>query len=517
MSNSRPDCQQIKHWSLAAHAVCHQACVTCRAVHNLTLGASEGLESILLPDIIRQVPTFRDFLPSQSKKAVLSCSRQCHGLMHDFTTAIMVNTLDDLKAISSSAWPSLGLVVIKHFTRDPAAKDAIAQCKLQVMAVFGLRNTEDNYIALILKPSTDQQCQDLAFKRQLESLSRILQSPYTPPGVTSGQVIFPGRTFSSWHLGMFAFDLKQSQLDSASLTQLFSLSWPRLMHLDLSHTTLDAAAVASLAKGSWPQLARVSLSCSILSTTGFAQLAQRLWPRLRYLELASASTAPPDTLLAAVISAWPNIRLLNLDGVQFGAEFAQALAKTHSHIDSLHLRSVSLDRETLSGFKLASWPLTCLHLHNSTIGADAVAALALALCSFPKLHSLYLTHNQLDEAAAQQLTRGRWPQLQHLDVSYNALDNRAMEALAKGQWPKLTMLQLQGNTIDAVGVSLLVKGHWPKLCNLRLDYTAVSAATWALLGLVPEILEEHTVFGVPRSYENSLIWPELSRVTFGAQ
>lgn len=482
----------------------HQVCVTCREVHNLTLGASEGLEPILLPDIIRQVPTFRDFLPSQSKKAVLSCSRQCHGLMHDFTTAIMVNTLDDLKAISSSAWPSLGLVVIKHFSMDPAAKDAIAQCKLQVMAVFGLRNTEGR-IALILKPSTDQQCQHLDFKRQLESLSRILQR--------SGQ--YPWVQFSSWHLGIFTFDLKQSELDSASLTQLFSLSWPRLMHLDLSHTALDAAAVASLAKGSWPQLARVSLSCSILSTAGFAQLAQRLWfwPRLRYLELV-APTAPPGTLLAAVVAAWPNIRLLSLDGVQFGAEFAQALAKTHSHIDSFHLRSVSLDRETLSGFKLVSWPLTGLHLHNSTIGADAVAA--LALCSFPKLRSLYLTHNQLDEGAAQQLTRGRWPQLQHLDVSYNALGNRAMEALANGQWPNLAKLHLQGNTVDAVGVSLLVEGHWPKLYELRLHYTAVSAATWALLALDPEFQADQYYFGgVPRSFESSLIWPELHTVKFG--
>ena len=90
-----------------------------------------------------------------------------------------------------------------------------------------------------------------------------------------------------------------------------------------------------------------------------------------------------------------------------------------------------------------------------------------------------------------------------------------MRALASGQWPKLINLQLQGNLIDAVGVALLVKGHWPKLFELRLDYAAVSAATWALLGLDPAFVAQMYCCQVPRPSEGSLIWLKLRRVTFG--
>lgn len=99
---------------------------------------SEGSELDLLADIIHQVPSVRDFWLCEDKTAVLSCSRQCRHVMHKFTTAIMLNTLDDLGAICSKTWPSLGIVVIKKQTLNTDSRHAMARCKLQLLALFAV-------------------------------------------------------------------------------------------------------------------------------------------------------------------------------------------------------------------------------------------------------------------------------------------------------------------------------------------------------------------------------------------
>ena len=152
--------------------------------------------------------------------------------------------------------------------------------------------------------------------------------------------------------------MRQSQLNSDSLAQLFSMHWPRLECLALSHTTLDPAAVVALAKGNWPRLSSLSLNYSTLKTTAVAQLSQGFLPGMRYLRLTGASFAFPDTKLAAFIAAWPMIDTLSLQRMKFGSEFGVALPRTHSHLSRLCLHSVSRDAERLSGFTLASWSLT---------------------------------------------------------------------------------------------------------------------------------------------------------------
>ena len=487
----------------------HQACVSCREVNQLSLGGSQGSEPNLLADMMCQIPLLRDILPSKSKKAVLSCSRQCHSLMHNLTTALMVNRLDDLKAISSSAWPSLGIVVIKKQELNSAAKDAIAQCKLQVLAVFSLYEWKDaDYVALMLKPSTYQQCHNLGTKSLLLSLSRIMHT--ASPG--------SWEDYKPWGMPWLRrFALRQSQLDSGSLTQLLSMFWPRLESLDLSHATLDAAAAAALGQGHWPRLKTVFLNCSLLN---IAPLCLRLRPGVKQLHLRGSSSAVPDTRLSAFVAAWSGISFLSLQGVQCGAKFGEWLARTLSGLDTLHLQSVSLDAQKLSGFMLVSWAVKHLNLSKNELGAEAMAV--LALCSFSELCDLDLSHNQLDETAAQHLTTGRWPQLGHLDVSYNDLDNRALTALAEGQWPQLRSLRLQGNSIksiDAVGVATLVNA-WPSLNDLQLDHGIVGATTWALLDLAPASLGRCDPYlVVPRMVElydpETLIWNSMRSVAFG--
>ena len=489
-----------------------QNCVSCREVQNLTVKAIEGAEPDWLADIISQVPSVIDFLPCVSKKAVLSCSRQCRSLMHNCVTAIMLNKLYDLGGISSSTWPSLDVVVIKQQMTDLVARDAIAWSKLQVLAVFGLDYLLDlDYMVLILKPSTHQQCLDVGIKRQLETLSRFMHAIRCWKGML-------GEYRPCQLQFLETITLRQSQLGSASLTQLFSFTWRHLYKLDLSDSDLNAAAVDALAKGKWPRLRTICLNCSILNTIGIAQLTQRLEPQLTHLILRGAPSAFPDASLAAFVAALPRITHLTLQGVQLGFELSEALARTHSHLRGLHLRSAPLDAMKLSGLTLAAWRLTELSLRNSGLGADAMAV--LALCRFPRLYGLCLSHNQLDQAAAQQVVTGRWPELQNLDVSCNALDNRAMEALGKGQWPQLYWLHLQGNFIDAVGVAELVKGLWPELRHLQLDHTAMSAETCALLALDPTLITHHEDhYEVPRllkcASQKSLIWEDMSHVAFG--
>ena len=113
--------------------------------------------------------------------------------MHNLTTAVMIDTPVELAAISNSIWPNLGIVVIKQQMTDSEAGATLAQCKLQVLAFFDLLSVEHVYAALILKPSTDQQRLDLAFQRQLESLSRVMHASR------------PRGTYSPWNLGMYKF------------------------------------------------------------------------------------------------------------------------------------------------------------------------------------------------------------------------------------------------------------------------------------------------------------------------
>ena len=324
-----------------------------------------------------------------------------------------------------------------------------------------------------------------------------------------------------WHLEMLTkLVLRQSQLDSGSLQQLFSMHCPNLGYLDLSQTVLDAAAVRALAKGNWPRLTSIFLNCSVLNTTAVAQLNEGLWPRLRYNQLTGKGSlhVVPHAVLAAFVAAWPDTRHLYLYGLQVSAELISTLTRACVCLEILGLYSISVNTEKLSGYMVTPFKrLIRLDLEHSELGADAIAV--LALCSFPTLWDLNLSHNQLDQASMQQLITGKWPELSHLNASFNALDNRAMETLAEGQWAELAKLELQGNAIDAVGVALVMKGHWPVLYELQLGYIAVSAATWMLLSLDPAFLvhpEGH--YSVPRLLEDvseeSLIWPYMGYVTF---
>lgn len=109
----------------------------------------------------------------------MGCSRQCRSLMHNLATGLMISTYDDLEAISSCAWPSLGVVVINNQSTDSVARGAaaVAECKLHVLAVLTWYEIfVDGYVVLILKPTTDQQYPNLGIKRQLVSLCKMLHS-----------------------------------------------------------------------------------------------------------------------------------------------------------------------------------------------------------------------------------------------------------------------------------------------------------------------------------------------------
>ena len=150
----------------------HQTDMLCREVQQLTPSLKSIVEPDVHADITCRVPSVSHLLSRKSKSAVRSCSKQCHSPMQHLSIAVMVSTLDDFTAISSSPWSSLGVVVNKKQSCTLAARDTVAQRKQQILVVFGLHNMyDDDHVVLTLKPTTDQYCQVVGITRQVESLA----------------------------------------------------------------------------------------------------------------------------------------------------------------------------------------------------------------------------------------------------------------------------------------------------------------------------------------------------------
>lgn len=211
---------------------------------------------------------------------------------------------------------------------------------------------------------------------------------------------------------------------------------------------------------------------------------------------------------------------MSLNHVQLEDTGAHAVAQLHRHLTHIHLCSTELTVSGMSQLFMMPWPyLQVLFLRDNTLGADAIAVLALAC--LPSLAILDLARNKLD--AALQLVRGSFPCLHDLCLNHNNFNNASMTVLAKGCWPALLQLSLADNYINARGVERLMQGNWPELCALALDKKAVSSATWGHLDLalneLPNMGEVPQYLAVDRSAVLPLqpvIWPKLVRVAFGS-
>lgn len=103
------------------------------------------------------------------------------------------------------------------------------------------------------------------------------------------------------------------------------------------------------------------------------------------------------------------------------------------------------------------------------------------------LRTLRLTHNQLDEAAIQQLVQGKWLQLQHLDLSDNILTDAAIEHLVKGNWP----LSVKRNCVTFRGLLRLPAAQWPCTESLVVTTEHQQPAT-RLLSLASVVIQFDT-------------------------
>lgn len=69
----------------------------------------------------------------------------------------------------------------------------------------------------------------------------------------------------------------------------------------------------------------------------------------------------------------------------------------------------------------------------------------------------------------QQLVHGEWPKLQSLDLSDNILNDAAIGHLVKGKWPQLEHLWVTWNCVTLAGLLSLPAAQWP--CTKSLVIT----------------------------------------------
>lgn len=113
------------------------------------------------------------------------------------------------------------------------------------------------------------------------------------------------------HQYLRSLDLSSCSIGTAAMSQLCSVSWPRLQCLTLSDNGLTADAMSSLAAIDLPDLTKLSLRHNQLDTAAAACLASGAWPKLEYLNLNENDLE--DTAMAMLAKGeWPTLRCLML-------------------------------------------------------------------------------------------------------------------------------------------------------------------------------------------------------------
>lgn len=262
------------------------------------------------------------------------------------------------------------------------------------------------------------------------------------------------------------------RLSTEVIEHLVHLDLQFLKDLTISDSNLSLAAVQQLAQGAWPQLESLDLRNNLIDEVAMSALILGNCCFLRSLTLDKNCLLSPAAITCiSEASNWAPLSYLSLEVVKLAAAGACAIARLHRHLRGLFLSSNGLWREGASDLFWSC--LQCLKLLDDQLGADAIAAMALA--SLPEMKILNLEHNNLDTSAMRELVKCGFSCLEQLLLDCNHLDDVAMASLAEGQWPLLSWFSLAGNKIKARGVKCLTRGDWPR--TLNLDSRAVSNAT----------------------------------------
>lgn len=114
------------------------------------------------------------------------------------------------------------------------------------------------------------------------------------------------------HSHVRTLDLSFTSLDTAVLSELFSVSWPQLECLILEGNGLQADAIAALVLVSLPSLEILDLSANRLDAAAARHLATGAWPELRQLTLVDNCLDNAAMVLLAK-AQWPALYSMTLD------------------------------------------------------------------------------------------------------------------------------------------------------------------------------------------------------------
>ena len=261
------------------------------------------MDQHVLADIIHKAPGILACCGSESKAALMACSKQLRSVLHGHITVVKVNKLLDIVSLCQGDWPSLTLVHSSTNLTEMSAtsKQSIVQSfweKLELVASLFLSGDSTDQEVFIVR--SYQHCNSLIF----------------PPSE------LPRALGSCLHCTEYhkytSVRLVHSNLSSADAAQLLQLPWQHLESLDVSQASLDTMAITALTTAPHPNLQVLNNSLHRLDTAAMTQLAQAEWPLLRRLCLSGNPTADPAEV-ASFAANWPKLRQLAIFHVKLTA------------------------------------------------------------------------------------------------------------------------------------------------------------------------------------------------------
>lgn len=369
--------------------------------------------------------------------------------------------------------------------------------------------------------------------------------------------------------GLRKLSLGYCSIDSEGLARMAGAHFPYLTSLDLSHNDLGPSAGVPLEQLALqcPNLGELDLSCNKLEMEGLKHilkvelknlqmvqlqqlklnaesgilLGSAKWPRLRKLDV-SLNELGDHGIVGVCRGEWPELQELNLSGITFGIEGAEALRAAAGGYSPKWPCLKRLDRSeskncdrTLNVLCRGHWEgLEYLSLELSNLGIDGSRCLAAAAGAgrLPSLATLELQKTCIDADAINALLSVCWSKLEVICLGGQRIDSAALAALAHAQHQQLPALK----TLNFLSCSknldwkLLWKDLWPNLEALEIsncylsqleDFAAVAEGAekmpkLRLLRILDLLIVDHiTGQRVSRKGISALInanWPSLETI-----
>ena len=261
-------------------------------------------------------------------------------------------------------------------------------------------------------------------------------------------------------------------MDASGLLQL-SKDRPLLKSLSLELEAFGPAYTSAVGQGGWLHLKDLHLKGNLGTALGLGSL--QLCQHLTRLDFYRSRLESAD--LAHIASAaWPSLKLLNLTGNNFKANFLQDLCKAcMPNIEEIYIGDVSGCDAVDPNFELPAVTWSKLKAFDlSAAQIDEQIMFEMLKLDLPLVETYNLSANDGSPQMILHLVHCKLPNLTHLDLSWSCVDSSGVLNLIRAEWPCLTVLSLQGNGLNVEAISLLMScTKWSSLKGLNLSQNSL--------------------------------------------